>query len=134
MLTASGVRPALDSGAIKEGAVTSKLGNITLNDLAPKFRLLTRPSANPSKRHREVPLFLGMLMFLACMGVQARAQKLDQSSIAISPGRGLPFAIADLDGDHRPDFARVEGGGSDSRYASYWIQLQLSTIGRQYLV
>jgi hypothetical protein len=90
-------------------------------------------ASKPPNRRREVIPFLSILMFLACMGVQARAQKSAQNSVGISAGQGLPFAIADLDGDHRPDFARVEGGESQSRYASYWIQLRFSSIGQQYL-
>ncbi len=39
---------------------------------------------------------------------------------------GAPFAIADLDGDQKPDVALVELGGKPSAKTSYSIRLQLS--------
>jgi hypothetical protein len=44
---------------------------------------------------------------------------------------GLPFAIADFDGDLQPDLASVQLGSSDSTHSIYWIQLHLTAIGRQ---
>lgn len=49
----------------------------------------------------------------------------------ISKGPALPFAIADFDGDLRPDLASIQIGRSDSNRADYWIQLQLTAVGRQ---
>jgi hypothetical protein len=57
-------------------------------------------------------------------GAAAGAPSPDASSAASRPG--LPFAIADFDGDSRPDLARVEAGPSDFRNTEYWIQLRLS--------
>jgi len=50
-----------------------------------------------------------------------------------SPGEniGVPFAIADFDGDQRPDVARVHAGPSNSYQTEYWIQLQLTRTGSQ---
>lgn len=50
---------------------------------------------------------------------------------AISIGPGLQFAVADFDGDHRPDLVGVQGGQSGVARTNYWIQLQLSAAGRQ---
>lgn len=41
------------------------------------------------------------------------------------------FAIADFDGDVRPDFASIDGDLNGSGDANYWIQLQLSAAGHQ---
>jgi hypothetical protein len=46
-------------------------------------------------------------------------------------GSAAPFAIADFDGDQRPDLARVQAGPSSSYETQYWIQLQLTQAGRQ---
>jgi hypothetical protein len=48
-----------------------------------------------------------------------------------SAGAGSHFAIADFDGDCRPDLASVQGGANRSGTAHYWIQLRLTTAGRQ---
>lgn len=46
-------------------------------------------------------------------------------------GPGLEFAIADFDGDHRPDLATLQTCRDCSAAGSYWIQLQLSAAGPQ---
>lgn len=43
------------------------------------------------------------------------------------------FAIADFDGDSRPDLATVQVGQNDSWNTRYWIAFQLSTGSRQTL-
>jgi hypothetical protein len=47
------------------------------------------------------------------------------------PAPGQPFVIADFDGDLRPDLASIQAARSDSNRAVYWIQLQLTSVGRQ---
>lgn len=49
----------------------------------------------------------------------------------ISIGPGLPFAVADFDGDHLPDLVGVQDGQSGVSRTNYWIQLQLSASGPQ---
>jgi hypothetical protein len=44
---------------------------------------------------------------------------------------GLPFTVADFDGDHQPDLASVQTGSGDS--GDYWVRLRLSTAGRRYV-
>lgn len=44
---------------------------------------------------------------------------------------GLPFAVADFDGDLRPDLASVQSGVNQSGSTNYSIQLRLSAAGRQ---
>lgn len=41
------------------------------------------------------------------------------------------FAIADFDGDQRPDLASVESGRDGSSSTDYWIELQLTASTRQ---
>jgi hypothetical protein len=52
-----------------------------------------------------------------------------------SAAPALPFAIADFDGDRRPDLASIQTGESTQSDAasdcSYWIQLRLSSSGRR---
>src|SRR5262249_46952129 len=50
-------------------------------------------------------------------------------SPSVSPG--LPFAVADFDGDLLPDVAAVQIGQSGFAQTDYWIQVQLSASGRQ---
>ena len=50
---------------------------------------------------------------------------------AASVGPGAQFAIADLDGDLRPDLASIQAEPNSSGTTNYWIQLQLSTTGWQ---
>ena len=51
---------------------------------------------------------------------------------AILPAPDSSFAIADLDGDHRPDIASVQSGRGGSR-GGYWVGLRLSDAGRHYV-
>jgi hypothetical protein len=46
-------------------------------------------------------------------------------------GPGLTFAIADLDGDRRPDFASIQAGQYRPGSSDYSIQIYLSRVGRQ---
>src|SRR5580698_7725958 len=50
---------------------------------------------------------------------------------ASSAGPGLQFALADFDGDHRPDLVGVQAGQGNVVRTNYWIQLQLSAAGQQ---
>ncbi len=69
--------------------------------------------------------FLCLSLFVGSLaGAAAGAGLPDTSGPASRPG--LPFAIADFDGDSRPDLARVEAGPSDFTNTEYWIQLRLS--------
>jgi hypothetical protein len=46
-------------------------------------------------------------------------------------GPASQFAIADFDGDIRPDVASIQSELHSSVTTAYWIQLQLSASGRQ---
>jgi hypothetical protein len=89
-------------------------------------------------RHRHARLMshgnmsrLAWLLFLAAL-VSGGARGADSKTTRVSPGGpGLPFAIADLDGDLRPDLANIQTGGTDVSRTDYWIQLQLTAAQRQ---
>jgi hypothetical protein len=49
-----------------------------------------------------------------------------QESSAVSPAIGARFAIADFDGDLKPDLATVQVGGSNARTTHYSIRFELS--------
>ena len=70
-------------------------------------------------------------LLLGLVGSSAAAEVDVQRPLAASPGHGLPFAIADFDGDLRPDFASIQAGPNSSGSTDYWIQVQLSAAGRQ---
>jgi hypothetical protein len=74
---------------------------------------------------------LVLLLFLVFVGGRAAANSDFQKASVSSVGSGQSFAIADFDGDLRPDVASVQTGGSDFSRTDYWIQLQLTTAGRQ---
>ena len=70
-----------------------------------------------------------LLLFLGFAGGSARAAVDFQNGPSTSLRAGSQFAIADFDGDVRPDLASVQAELNNS--GSYWIQLQLSAVGKQ---
>jgi hypothetical protein len=72
------------------------------------------------------------LFFLLSLGglVTAGAMGTDMQSAPV-PSLGTGLAIADLDGDLRPDLADVQVGRSDVSLTDYWIQVQLTAAGHQ---
>jgi hypothetical protein len=66
-----------------------------------------------------------LLSFLALMTCASRGAE-HQPNRFSSGGSGPRFAIADLDGDRRPDLAYVETGRSDVSLTDYWIRLQVT--------
>jgi len=83
-----------------------------------------------ARRHFRLRLLV-VFFALGLLGstIDAAAAAHAQSGRAASIGPS--FAIADFDGDQRPDLVRVEGGRIGSSSADYWIQLQLSASGQQ---
>lgn len=51
----------------------------------------------------------------------------------VSISRGLPFAIADFDGDQQPDLASVQLGETRSSSGNYVVRFRFSTLGGRYV-
>ena len=53
---------------------------------------------------------------------------------AVPGGPGLSFAVADFDGDRKPDTATVQASQGLSAFTQdYWVRLHLSTAGKIYI-
>lgn len=76
-------------------------------------------------------LVLSLLFGLLGSGVAAAKGAGGQNAPLPSVGSGASFAIADFDGDQRPDLASVEASRLGSSSMGYWIQFQLTASGRQ---
>jgi hypothetical protein len=80
---------------------------------------------------RRLFLWISLLLFSFAARSAAEAAEIHSAPIN-SVGPGPQFAIADFDGDLRPDLASIEAGPSSSATTTYyWIQLQLSVFGWQ---
>jgi hypothetical protein len=73
-----------------------------------------------------------LLVFGAVSHSTADPAPRQSQRLAVSTS-GAQFAIADFDGDGRPDIATIEGGQSASDSASYSIELHLSGGPRQFI-
>jgi len=72
-----------------------------------------------------------LLLLLGLVGGSARADTRNPGTV--SGGASAQFAIEDFDGDLRPDVASIQAGQSGFSRTDYWIQLQLSAAGRQFI-
>jgi hypothetical protein len=81
----------------------------------------------------SVELMKGFLrfLFLACLVVGGIASTDAQTSPVTSAGSRLTFAVADFDGDLRPDLADVGVGRGSVSLTDYWIRFRLSAAERQ---
>ncbi len=82
---------------------------------------------------RAVRLALAVLCSVGSAGSAHAASTDPQSWPPTSTQITSQFAIADFDGDNRPDFATVQVGHSSSWDTQYWIAFQLSRGSRQIL-
>ncbi len=97
-----------------------------------KRKLVRRTGARDNRRAlRNLFLWFSLSVFFGLAG-RSTAKAADiQNGPVTSVGPGAQFAIADFDGDLRPDIASIQAGQSDFSRTDYWIQLQLSAAGRQ---
>jgi hypothetical protein len=101
-----------------------------VDSLGSQLSLLAVPRGLAKRRR----LFLRLLILLWFFGLverNASAKAVAQNAPARAMGQGLPFAVADFDGDFRFDLASIEAWPNSSGTTDYWIHLQLSAVGRQ---
>jgi len=99
---------------------------MVVDNFAPKFGRLTFVRDRLATRHYFLIWSLILLLFPGLVGGTAAASVSVQNPPVTSHGPGLPFAIADFDGDNRPDLATVEAGQINSLDTRYWIGFRLS--------
>jgi hypothetical protein len=88
---------------------------------------------NTSRGLRNPFLWASLLMLLVSAENSIANGGAIQNRPAASARPGLTVAIADFDGDQRPDLARIQTGQDGCGSSAYWIQFQLSTAGRQFI-
>ena len=82
-------------------------------------------------RHAALRTLCVLLGLLALLFVLPRSAAASSRATVQTSGAESRFAIADFDGDVRPDFASIRGDLNGSGDVNYWIQLQLSEAGQQ---
>lgn len=80
---------------------------------------------------RDLFLLISLSVLFGLAGRSTAGAADIQNGPVTSVGPGPQFAIADFDGDLRPDLASIQAGSNSSGTTNYWIQLQLSAVGRQ---
>jgi hypothetical protein len=89
-----------------------------------------RSGLKPTRLTLLSQLVRTLLLFFVLVGSSAAAEEA-QNAAAAPVSLWQQLAISDLDGDLHPDLAIVQAGATASGSTDYWIQLQLSVIGRQ---
>lgn len=90
----------------------------------------TRPEDKRSAFHRSLLCALFVLSLFGFAG-SACAQTTDTLGVlGTSIGPGLQFAVADFDGDRRPDIAYVQAAQTSPGNISYCVDFLLSSRGR----
>jgi hypothetical protein len=95
---------------------------------------MARPSDYMNFLHRSFrkPAWFALLFLCAGLGFGSRGKAASLPDISrLSAPAAFPFAIADFDGDNRPDLATVEIGQVGFSRAHYWIGFQMSAGARQ---
>ena len=122
------------SGDFQNGIVAKP--NLTWEYAVARFSRkfdLRMPFRNNCWHLRSPFLWVSLLVLSICAGNSIAKGGAIQNGAAASAGPGLTVAIADFDGDQRPDLASIQGGHNASGPSTYWIQFQFSIAGRQSL-
>lgn len=83
---------------------------------------------------RGSSLWICLLLVFGLAGSRA-ARAADRSNGTLtSAAQGPQSAIADLDGDHLPDTARIQAGQSSGSMSTYWIQVHVAAGLRSFPV
>jgi hypothetical protein len=89
-----------------------------------------RPNSGRTRRTLLSSLVCALLFLIGFVGESSAAKSAgNTTSTPVSSGPQL--AISDFDGDFHPDLASVQAGATAFGSTDYWIQLQLSSAGRQ---
>jgi hypothetical protein len=102
-----------------------------------KTGFLMTDGLNFEARHARHDLCLRWLPLITLLGLASAHAAVPQpkllSATVASVEPRVAFAIADFDGDHRPDVASVEPGANGALPTQYQIQLRLSASGRRFI-
>ena len=99
-------------------------------EFASNLSLVKSASASVTAKRCLFFSIIGLLLVLGCLERSFAAQ-LTPENLSFSAWPVPQFAIADFDGDVRPDLASIESGLDSSGDTNYWIRLQLSASGPQ---
>jgi hypothetical protein len=95
---------------------------------------MARPSGHTNSLHRSLrgPACLVLLFLSAALALEAKGSSASlPAAFGYVPVAPSHFAIADLDGDNRPDLATVEMAQVGVSQARYWIGFQMSAGAKQ---
>jgi hypothetical protein len=102
-----------------------------VHNFASRFGIpKTLPHNYAMRRFRLFPLLIFTLL-LGFLSGSVPARPVVQNPPATYLAPGVAFAIADFDGDLLPDLISIQTGANGSAGTNYWIQLQLSAVGKQ---
>jgi hypothetical protein len=104
-----------------------------LFDISRKLGLQTVAGMNLRAVRSWAPWLSLLLLFGLAGSRTAKATELQNGPVT-SVGPGPQFAIADLDGDLRPDSASIQVGQNASSMSTYWIQVHVAAGLRSFPV
>lgn len=91
---------------------------------------LGAPKLNTNCKNARICIrvLLAFVFALCCPHFAAAAD-----TAGASASQGLPFAVADFDGDHQPDLASVQTGATGTSSGNYLVRFRFSALGKRYV-